>query len=50
MIEFIIAFEWVINYKSLHFTSIWEKIYIYLVFVQMNKINLRPTKVKKLMN
>lgn len=29
MIEFIIAFESVINYKSLHFTGIWEKnIYI----------------------
>ena len=50
MIEFIITFESVINYKNLHFTGIWEKIYIYLVFVQMNKINLRPTKVKKVMN
>lgn len=28
MIEFIIAFESVINYKSLHFTGIWEKKYI----------------------
>lgn len=30
MIEFIIAFESVINYKSLHFTGIWEKKNIYI--------------------
>lgn len=38
MIEFIIAFESVINYKSLHFTGIWDK-KIYISSVCPNEQN-----------